>query len=60
MSFDERPNVKVGVTNTVHSRLRDLKKKGDNFNDVIERLLDIQLISAGINPDVSTKLKPKI
>lgn len=38
--FDERPNVKIGVTNTVHSRLRDLKKKGDNFNDVIEKVLD--------------------
>lgn len=39
VSYKELPNVKVGVTNSVHRRLRDLKQKGDNFNDVIDRLL---------------------
>lgn len=40
MGYKEIPNVKVGVTNSVHSRLRKLKLKGDTFNDVIVRLLD--------------------
>lgn len=40
MSYKDLANVKVGVTNTVHSRLRELKGKGDNFNDVIEKLLN--------------------
>lgn len=35
----ELPNCKIGVTNSVHQRLRELKQKGDNFNDVIARLL---------------------
>lgn len=39
-SYKELPNCKIGVTNTVHQRLRELKQKGDNFNDVVERLLD--------------------
>lgn len=39
MSYKELPNCKIGVTNAVHQRLRELKLKGDNFNDVIERLL---------------------
>lgn len=38
-SYKELPNCKIGVTNTVHQRLRELKRKGDNFNDVIVRLL---------------------
>lgn len=38
-SYKELPNCKIGVTNTVHQRLRELKQKGDNFNDVIVRLL---------------------
>lgn len=37
--YKELPNCKIGVTNTVHQRLRELKQKGDNFNDVIVRLL---------------------
>ena len=35
----ELPNCKIGVTNTVYHKLRDLKKRGDTFNDVVERLL---------------------
>ena len=38
-SYKELPNCKIGVTNSVHQRLRELKHKGDNFNDVIVRLL---------------------
>lgn len=38
-AYRELPNCKIGVTNTVHQRLRELKRKGDNFNDVIVRLL---------------------
>lgn len=37
--FKELPNCKIGVTNSTHQRLRELKHKGDNFNDVIVRLL---------------------
>ena len=37
--YKELPNCKVGVTNSTHQRLRDLKLNGDNFNDVIVRLL---------------------
>ena len=36
----ELPNCKIGVTNTVYHRLRDLKGNKDTFNDVVERLLD--------------------
>ena len=35
----ELPTCKIGVTNTVYHKLRDLKKRGDTFNDVVERLL---------------------
>lgn len=35
----ELPNCKIGVTNTVYHRLRDLKGNKDTFNDVVERLL---------------------
>lgn len=35
----ELPNCKIGVTNTVYHRLRELKKGKDTFNDVVERLL---------------------
>ena len=35
----ELPNCKIGVTNTVYHKLRDLKLRGDTFNDVVERLL---------------------
>ena len=35
----ELPNCKIGVTSSTHQRLRELKLKGDNFNDVIVRLL---------------------
>ena len=37
--YKELPNCKIGVTSSTHQRLRDLKLKGDNFNDVIVRLL---------------------
>lgn len=37
--MSELPNCKIGVTNTVYHKLRELKLKGDTFNDVVERLL---------------------
>ena len=36
----ELPNCKIGVTNTVYHRLRDLKGNKDTFNEVVVRLLD--------------------
>lgn len=35
----ELPNCKIGVTNTVYHRLRELKNGKDTFNDVVARLL---------------------
>lgn len=60
MSYKELPNVKIGVTNTVHSRLRDLKKRGDNFNDVVERLLDESGKSKEVQFDVVEVLHESI
>ena len=40
MSYKELPNCKIGVTSSTHQRLRELKLKGDNFNDVVERLIN--------------------
>lgn len=36
------PRVKVEVQREVHEALRDLKQRGESFNDVIARLLESQ------------------
>lgn len=33
--------IKVDVDNEAHSKLRELKERGDTFNDVIRRLLEL-------------------
>lgn len=36
------PKVKVEVQREVHEALRELKQRGESFNDVIARLLESQ------------------
>ena len=36
------PRVKVEVQREVHEALRELKQRGESFNDVIARLLESQ------------------
>lgn len=46
MSYETK--VRIEVTNDVHRALRELKERGESFNDVLRRVL---LISEGIVPD---------
>lgn len=39
------PRVKVEVQREVHEALRELKQRGESFNDVIARLLESQKCS---------------
>lgn len=46
MSYESK--VRIEVTNDVHSALRELKERGESFNDVLRRIV---LPSKGIAPD---------
>lgn len=41
MSYDSGVRVKLGVDNDVHRALRNLKGRGESFNDVLRRLLEL-------------------
>ena len=46
MSYESK--VRIEVTNDVHRALRELKERGESFNDVLRRVLHI---SKGIATD---------
>ena len=46
MSYETK--VRIEVTNDVHRALRELKERGESFNDVLRRIV---LPSKGITPD---------
>ena len=46
MSYESK--VRIEVTNDVHRALRELKERGESFNDVLRRVLSL---SKGITPD---------
>lgn len=46
MSYETK--VRIEVTNDVHRALRELKERGESFNDVLRRVL---ALSKGIAPD---------
>lgn len=46
MSYESK--VRIEVTNDVHRALRELKERGESFNDVLRRVLNL---SKGIAPD---------
>lgn len=46
MSYESK--VRIEVTNDVHRALRELKERGESFNDVLRRVLGL---SKGIAPD---------
>lgn len=37
MSYETK--IRIEVTNDVHRKLRELKERGDSFNDVLRRVL---------------------
>lgn len=47
------PKVKVEVQREVHEALRELKQRGESFNDVIARLLESQKCSECIQSNCS-------
>lgn len=46
MSYESK--VRIEVTNDVHRALRELKERGESFNDVLRRVLSL---SKGLTPD---------
>ena len=46
MSYETK--VRIEVTNDVHRALRELKERGESFDDVLRRVLSL---SKGIAPD---------
>lgn len=41
MSYDSGVRIKLSVDNDVHTALRNLKGRGESFNDVLRRLLEL-------------------
>lgn len=41
MSYDSGVRIKLSVDNDVHRALRNLKGRGESFNDVLRRLLEL-------------------
>lgn len=46
MSYESK--IRIEVTNDVHRALRELKERGESFNDVLRRVLSL---NKGIAPD---------